>query len=63
MAQERCEEIGMTAGYSVRFESVLPRHYGSILFCTVGVLAAVISVHVHIAFVAKAPPTSVCDGI
>jgi len=36
VAQERCEEVGMTAGYSVRFESVLPRHYASILFCTVG---------------------------
>ena len=36
VAQERCEEIGQTTGYSVRFESVLPRHYGSILFCTVG---------------------------
>lgn len=38
VAQERCEELGFTAGYSVRFESVLPRHYASILFCTVGVL-------------------------
>ena len=36
VAQERCEELGLTAGYSVRFESVLPRHYASILFCTVG---------------------------
>ena len=36
VAQERCEEIGQTTGYSVRFESVLPRHYASILFCTVG---------------------------
>ena len=38
VAEERCEELGVTAGYSVRFESVLPRHYGSILFCTVGTL-------------------------
>lgn len=36
VAEERCEPVGVTAGYSVRFESVLPRHYGSILFCTVG---------------------------
>ena len=28
----------MSAGYSVRFESVFPRPYGGILFCTVGVL-------------------------
>ncbi|CAF0906923.1 unnamed protein product, partial [Didymodactylos carnosus] len=35
---ERCEDLGLSAGYSVRFESVLPRPYGSLLFCTVGVL-------------------------
>lgn len=38
VAQERCEDLGQSTGYSVRFESVLPRHYGSMLFCTVGVL-------------------------
>ncbi|XP_017779033.1 PREDICTED: dosage compensation regulator [Nicrophorus vespilloides] len=38
IANERCEDIGETVGYSVRFESVLPRAYGSIMFCTVGVL-------------------------
>ncbi|XP_065917880.1 ATP-dependent RNA helicase A protein-like isoform X5 [Dysidea avara] len=38
VAQERNENLGESTGYSVRFESVLPRHYGSILFCTVGVL-------------------------
>ncbi|CAN7994330.1 unnamed protein product [Ixodes hexagonus] len=38
IAEERSEELGQSAGYSVRFESVLPRPYGSILFCTVGVL-------------------------
>merc|ERR1719211_790295 len=38
VANERCEEIGVSAGYSVRFESVFPRAYGSIMFCTVGVL-------------------------
>lgn len=35
---ERGEELGQSVGYSVRFESVLPRQYGGILFCTVGVL-------------------------
>lgn len=35
---ERCENMGQSVGYSVRFESCLPRPYGSILFCTVGVL-------------------------
>lgn len=38
VASERLEEIGESVGYSVRFESRLPRPYGSILFCTVGVL-------------------------
>ncbi|KAK9882966.1 hypothetical protein WA026_001182 [Henosepilachna vigintioctopunctata] len=38
IASERCEELGQSVGYSVRFESVLPRPYGSIMFCTVGVL-------------------------
>lgn len=35
---ERYEELGSCCGYSVRFESILPRPYGSLLFCTVGVL-------------------------
>lgn len=38
IAQERCEDLGQSVGYSVRFESALPRPYGSIMFCTVGVL-------------------------
>lgn len=38
VANERAEQIGMSIGYSVRFESCLPRPYGAILFCTVGVL-------------------------
>lgn len=38
IATERCEQLGEAVGYSVRFESVLPRPYGSILFCTIGVL-------------------------
>jgi len=38
IASERNEPIGESVGYSVRFESVLPRPYGSILFCTIGVL-------------------------
>lgn len=33
---ERAEEVGKSCGYSVRFESVLPRPHASILFCTVG---------------------------
>ncbi len=28
----------LSVGYSVRFESTLPRPYGAVLFCTVGVL-------------------------
>uniref|UniRef100_A0A915JGM5 Uncharacterized protein n=1 Tax=Romanomermis culicivorax TaxID=13658 RepID=A0A915JGM5_ROMCU len=36
VAQERCEELGDAIGYSVRFESVLPRPFGAVWFCTVG---------------------------
>ncbi|XP_069794295.1 ATP-dependent RNA helicase A isoform X3 [Narcine bancroftii] len=35
---ERGEDLGKSCGYSVRFESILPRPHGSIMFCTVGVL-------------------------
>ncbi|XP_072275880.1 ATP-dependent RNA helicase A isoform X2 [Pyxicephalus adspersus] len=38
VAFERGEDIGKSCGYSVRFESVLPRPHASVLFCTVGVL-------------------------
>ncbi|PZC80698.1 hypothetical protein B5X24_HaOG214099 [Helicoverpa armigera] len=38
VASERCEDLANSVGYSVRFESMLPRPYGSIMFCTVGVL-------------------------
>ncbi|XP_075689242.1 ATP-dependent RNA helicase A isoform X2 [Rhinoderma darwinii] len=38
VSYERAEEIGKSCGYSVRFESVLPRPHASVLFCTVGVL-------------------------
>lgn len=36
VAYERGEDLGKSCGYSVRFESVLPRPHASILFCTVG---------------------------
>lgn len=38
IASERNEPIGESVGYSVRFETVLPRPFGSIMFCTIGVL-------------------------
>ncbi len=38
VANERAEQLSQSVGYSVRFDSVLPRPYGGILFCTVGVL-------------------------
>lgn len=38
IAAERNETIGEAVGYSVRFETVLPRPFGSIMFCTIGVL-------------------------
>ena len=36
VANERCERLGQSIGYSVRFETALPRPFGSILYCTVG---------------------------
>ncbi|NWX38196.1 DHX9 helicase, partial [Notiomystis cincta] len=36
VSYERGEEPGQSCGYSVRFESVLPRPHASIMFCTVG---------------------------
>ncbi|XP_065360974.1 dosage compensation regulator [Calliphora vicina] len=38
VANERCESLGESVGYTVRFENAMPRPYGAILFCTVGVL-------------------------
>ncbi|CAN9503357.1 unnamed protein product [Ophioblennius macclurei] len=38
VAYERGEDLGKSCGYSVRFESILPRPHASILFCTIGVL-------------------------
>ena len=38
VSAEREEQLGLSTGYSVRFQSVLPRPFGSIMFCTVGVL-------------------------
>lgn len=35
---EQAEDLGQSVGYSVRFESILPRPYAGVLFCTVGVL-------------------------
>ncbi|KAM9845216.1 ATP-dependent RNA helicase A isoform 1-T2 [Aulostomus maculatus] len=38
VAFERGEDLGKSCGYSVRFESILPRPHASIMFCTIGVL-------------------------
>ncbi|KAJ1362716.1 hypothetical protein KIN20_022375 [Parelaphostrongylus tenuis] len=38
VAFERGEQLGESIGYGVRFESVTPRPYGAVMFCTVGVL-------------------------
>ena len=38
ISKERGEELGLSTGYSVRFESVFPRSHGAIMLCTVGVL-------------------------
>ena len=36
VASERAEILGSSVGYSVRFDTVLPRSHASMLFCTVG---------------------------
>eukprot|EP00250_Pteridium_aquilinum_P016365 c23068_g1_i2 orf=55-3354(+) len=38
VAWERGELLGKSVGYSIRLESVPPRHRGSILYCTTGIL-------------------------
>ncbi|KFD48115.1 hypothetical protein M514_10996 [Trichuris suis] len=38
VATERGEKLGQSVGYNVRFDSHFPSPYGSIMFCTVGVL-------------------------
>lgn len=38
VANERCEQIGESVGFSVRFESVTPRPHGAVVFVTVGTL-------------------------
>ncbi|XP_050424039.1 dosage compensation regulator-like isoform X2 [Adelges cooleyi] len=38
VAEERLECLGESVGYSIRFDSIIPRHYGSILFCTDGIM-------------------------
>uniref|UniRef100_A0A0K0EC50 RNA helicase n=1 Tax=Strongyloides stercoralis TaxID=6248 RepID=A0A0K0EC50_STRER len=38
VSKERYEDIGLSVGYSVRFDSRLPRPFGAICFCTVGTL-------------------------
>uniref|UniRef100_A0A5S6QX75 RNA helicase n=1 Tax=Trichuris muris TaxID=70415 RepID=A0A5S6QX75_TRIMR len=38
VAVERGEKLGQSVGYHVRFDSHFPSPYGSIMFCTVGVL-------------------------
>ncbi|XP_028409154.1 ATP-dependent RNA helicase A-like [Dendronephthya gigantea] len=37
VAAERAENLGCSTGYSVRFDSILPRSHAAIMFCTVGV--------------------------
>lgn len=38
VAAERAEELGDSVGYQIRLEKVMCRDYGSILFCTTGLL-------------------------
>lgn len=38
VAYERCEALGNSVGYQIRLEKIAARKYGSIMFCTTGVL-------------------------
>ena len=38
VAEERGEPLGQSSGFQIRLESTLPRNYGSVLYCTTGVL-------------------------
>jgi len=38
VAKERGEPIGTSVGYQVKMDSKLPRHQGSMLYCTAGIL-------------------------
>ncbi|VDK75539.1 unnamed protein product [Litomosoides sigmodontis] len=38
VADERGEQVGVSVGYAVRFDSLHPRPYGSLMFVTVGLL-------------------------
>ncbi|KAL9927363.1 ATP-dependent RNA helicase Rhau isoform 2-T2 [Glossina fuscipes fuscipes] len=38
VAYERAESLGQSVGYQIRLESRLPRDYGSILYCTTGIM-------------------------
>ncbi|XP_037812159.1 ATP-dependent DNA/RNA helicase DHX36 [Lucilia sericata] len=38
VAYERDESLGSSVGYQIRLENRLPRDYGSILYCTTGIL-------------------------
>ncbi|KPJ18733.1 putative ATP-dependent RNA helicase DHX36 [Papilio machaon] len=45
VAQERCDTLGNSVGYSVRLERVEERPRGSIQYCTTGVLLVELEVH------------------
>lgn len=36
VAFERAEVLGKSVGYAIRFDSINPQPFGSIMFCTVG---------------------------
>lgn len=38
VAAERAESLGKSVGYQIRLEQALPRTWGSILYCTTGVM-------------------------
>ena len=43
VADERGESLGNSVGYSIRLSHVIPREYGSITYCTTGILLRILS--------------------
>jgi len=38
IAEERGEQLGVTVGYNIRFEALMPKPNGCVVFCTTGIL-------------------------
>ncbi|XP_067932740.1 ATP-dependent DNA/RNA helicase DHX36-like [Watersipora subatra] len=48
VAEERGESLGASVGYSIRLSHSLPRSYGSITYCTTGILLRILTHNKHL---------------